>query len=130
MEQETVFHKIVNGDIPATKVYEDDECLAFLDIAPVALGHTLVIPKKHYTWVQDMPNDEYTALFLKAKEVLNMIKSGLGCDYVQMSVIGDEVPYVHVHLIPRFRNDDVQEMKRTQYAEGQAQDYADKIKNA
>jgi histidine triad (HIT) family protein len=130
MTNDTIFHKIVRGDIPTTKVYEDENFLAFLDIMPVALGHTLLIPKKHYTWIQDMPDQEYADFFLKAKEMIKKIKLGLSCDYVQMSVIGDEVPYVHIHLIPRFKNDGIKEMERKKYEVEQAEEFAGKIKSA
>jgi histidine triad (HIT) family protein len=105
MENDTVFGKIIRGEIPATKVYEDDTCLAFMDINPVAKGHILLIPKKQFMWMQDVPDDLLSYIFIKTKMLMKAIISGLGCDYVQISVVGKDVPHFHVHLIPRFLED-------------------------
>jgi histidine triad (HIT) family protein len=100
-----IFCKIISGQIPAYKVYEDETCLAFLDIQPVSMGHTLLIPKSHYEWIQDTPDDILTHVMLKAKKLINNIKESLPCDYVQVSVVGKDVPHFHVHLIPRTLDD-------------------------
>ena len=101
----TIFGKIIRGEIPATKVYEDELCLAFLDINPVTKGHTLLIPKQQYTWIHEVPDDLIATIFVKAKELINALRKGLPCDYVQVSVIGNEVPHFHIHLIPRLHSD-------------------------
>ena len=98
-----VFCKIVSGDIPGYKVYEDDNFLAFLDIRPLNLGHTQVIPKKHYRWVWDV--EEIGALYEVVQKVANGIKKGLNTDYVVSLVFGEEVPHAHVWLVPRFPQD-------------------------
>ena len=112
MENDTIFGKIIRGDIPATKVYEDGDFLAFLDISPVTKGHTLLIPKAHFTWIHDVPNEIIAAIFVKAKELINAMREGLPCDYVQLSVVGNEVPHFHIHLIPRFLNEEVHQSNR------------------
>jgi len=100
-----IFCKIVAGEIPSYKVYEDDKCMAFLDIRPVTLGHTLIIPKEHYRWVQDIPNDLFSYLFLKAKELMFKLKERLNADYIQVNIAGEEVHHAHVWLIPRSHKD-------------------------
>lgn len=96
-----IFCKIASGEIPAEKIYEDERHVAFLDIKPVAPGHTLLIPKKHYRWFYDLPDDEYTELFLKAKELVPMLKERYRGEYVKLGAVGTDVPHVHLHLIPR-----------------------------
>lgn len=96
-----VFCKIAKGEISADKLYEDDNFLAFLDIEPKAPGHTLLIPKVHHRWFYDMPDDEYIALFMKAKELIPELKEKYKTDYVKLGIVGTDVPHVHIHLIPR-----------------------------
>ena len=98
-----IFCKIIAGEIPSYKVYEDDEILAFLDIRPLNPGHTLVIPKKHYRWVWDIEN--IGEFYEKVGKVARAIKKGFGTDYVVSLVFGEEVPHAHVWLIPRFDDD-------------------------
>ncbi len=100
-----IFCKISAGEIPCYKVYEDETCLAFLDIRPVTVGHMLIIPKSHHEWVQDLPNEILSHCFITAKTLINQIKTKLGADYVQMSVVGKDVPHFHIHLIPRQLSD-------------------------
>jgi len=103
MIQDCIFCKIVKKEIPCYKVYEDDLFLAFLDINPKNPGHTLIIPKKHYRWVWDVPNiGEYYSVVGK---VANAIKKAMNTDFVVSLVIGEEVPHAHVWLIPRFEGD-------------------------
>ncbi|HEY6020228.1 MAG TPA: HIT domain-containing protein [Candidatus Paceibacterota bacterium] len=95
-----VFCKIVAGDIPSNKVYEDNQVIAFLDIHPKGPGHTLVIPKEHYRWFEEMPEDLYTHVFKVVRDLSIKMKQG-GADHVQVGIVGKDVPHVHVHLIPR-----------------------------
>ncbi len=104
---DTIFGKIIRGEIPATRVYEDEQFLAFMDINPVNKGHTLLIPKEHYTWIHDVPSPLVGEIFIKAKEIIEAMRKGLGCDYVQVGVVGNEVPHFHIHLIPRKLTDPV-----------------------
>jgi histidine triad (HIT) family protein len=96
----TIFSKIVAGEIPCHKVWEDDAHFAFLDINPWVEGHTLVIPKDEHDYLFDMDDDAYTALHLAAKKVAALLKAKLGCARVCTTVIGYEVPHVHIHLLP------------------------------
>ena len=96
----SIFTKIISGEIPSFKIYEDDNYLAFLDINPNALGHTLCIPKKEVDQVFDLDDDALSGLMIFSKKVANAIKKAVVCKRVGISVIGLEVPHVHVHLIP------------------------------
>ncbi len=98
-----IFCKIAKNEIPCYKVYEDKEFLAFLDINPRNPGHTLVIPKKHYRWVWDVPNIDF--YYKVVGKIANTIKKALKTDFVVSLVIGEEVPHAHVWLVPRFKND-------------------------
>ncbi|MDP2908022.1 MAG: HIT family protein [Nanoarchaeota archaeon] len=98
-----IFCKIIKGEIPCHKVYEDKDFFAFLDIKPLNPGHTLIIPKKHYRWVWDVPNiDKYYKVVSKLG---NAMKKAFNTDYVVSMVFGQEVPHAHVWLVPRFEND-------------------------
>lgn len=98
-----IFCKIVKGEIPSYKVYEDENFLAFLDIRPLNPGHTLVIPKKHFRWVWDIENiGEY---YKVVKKIANAIKKVHKTDYVISLVFGEEVDHAHTWLIPRFKDD-------------------------
>lgn len=129
MDQEkNVFEKIIASEIPAVKIYEDDKFLAFLDIAPVYFGHTLLIPKEKYTWMQEAPDELISSIFIKTKELMKAIKLGLSCDYIQISVVGDEVPHFHIHLIPRHHG--LKDFGRKSYeSKEQMVEYAQKIKS-
>lgn len=96
----SIFTRIVNGEIPAYKVAEDENYLAFLDIFPVAKGHTLVIPKKEVDYLFDLDNDDYLGLQLFAKKVAVGIKKAIPCQKVGVMVLGLEVPHAHIHLVP------------------------------
>jgi histidine triad (HIT) family protein len=95
-----IFSKIVNGEIPAYKVAEDENYLAFLDIFPVAKGHTLVIPKKEVDYIFDLEDDTYIGLQAFAKKVAVGLKKAIPCKKVGVLVLGLEVPHAHIHLIP------------------------------
>lgn len=96
----SIFSKIVTGDIPAYKVAEDDRFLAFLDINPLAEGHTLVIPKQEVDYVFDLDDKLYADCFVFAKKVALAIKKVVACEKVGIAVVGLEVAHAHIHLIP------------------------------
>jgi len=96
----TLFTKIITGEIPSYKVAETEEFLAFLDINPNAKGHTLCIPKKEVNKIFDLDEDTYTALMQFSRRVALALEKAVPCQRIGMSVIGLEVPHVHVHLIP------------------------------
>lgn len=96
----SIFTKIISGEIPAHKVAETQDFLAFLDISPLAEGHVLVIPKKEVDYIFDIDDETYAGLMIFAKIVARGIKKAIPCKKVGVSVIGLEVPHAHVHLIP------------------------------
>ena len=96
----SIFTKIINGEIPSYKIAEDDNYFAFLDINPNAKGHTLCIPKKEVDKIFDLDEATYTGLMQFSRKVAIAIEKAIPCKRVGVSVIGLEVPHVHVHLIP------------------------------
>jgi histidine triad (HIT) family protein len=96
----SLFTKIVNGEIPSWKVAEDDNFFAFLDIFPVAKGHSLVIPKKEVDYLFDLDDETYIGLQLFAKKVALGIQKAIPCQKVGVMVLGLEVPHAHIHLVP------------------------------
>ncbi len=97
---DSIFTKIIKGEIPCHKVYEDDKTLAFLDIHPVQPGHTLVIPKKQIEFVWDLPDEDYDAVMKTTKKVALCLREVMGTKYVSERVVGVDVPHAHVQLIP------------------------------
>jgi histidine triad (HIT) family protein len=100
--EDCIFCKIVSGTKPEDRVYEDDSTIAFLDIRPRSPGHTLLIPREHYTWFTDMPDELYTKVFKSVKNLAEQMKKEHGADYIRVSIVGREVPHVHIHLIPQW----------------------------
>jgi len=96
----SIFSKIISGEIPAHKVAETADFLAFLDINPLVEGHVLVIPKKEVDYIFDIDDETYAGLMIFAKIVAEGVKKAIPCKKVGVSVIGLEVPHAHVHLIP------------------------------
>lgn len=96
----SIFSKIVSGDMPAFKVAEDENHLAFLDVFPLAYGHILVIPKKQIDYIFDISSDEYLDLFRFAQQVAKAMDKVIVCKRIGIAVIGLEVPHAHIHLVP------------------------------
>jgi len=96
----TIFTKIINREIPSYKIAEDDNYYAFLDISPLAKGHTLVVPKKEVDYIFDLNDDILTGLHIFSKKVAKAIESVIPCQRIGIAVIGLEVPHTHIHLIP------------------------------
>ena len=96
----SIFTRIVNGEIPSYKVAEDDRFYAFLDINPLAEGHTLVIPKVEVDYIFDLDQETYQSLFAFARKVAIAQKSVIPCKRIGMAVLGMEVPHTHIHLVP------------------------------
>ena len=97
---DTIFTKIIKGEIPCYKVAEDNDYFAFLDINPLKKGHTLVVPKKQVDYIFDLGDDYYKGFFLFAKRVAKAVKEAYPCVKVGIAVIGLEVPHAHIHLVP------------------------------
>ncbi len=96
----TIFSRIVNGEIPCYKVAETDKYLAFLDVFPLAKGHTLVIPKKEVDYIFDLPDEELAGLQLFSKKIALAMGKAIPCKRIGVAVIGLEVPHAHIHLVP------------------------------
>ena len=96
----SIFSKIVNGEIPSYKLAEDERFYAFLDINPIAKGHTLVIPKMEVDYIYDLEDEQLAGLHLFGKKVAKGIEKAIPCERIGVAVLGLEVPHAHVHLIP------------------------------
>ena len=96
----TIFTRIVRGDVPSHKLYEDERTLAFLDIHPVQPGHTIIIPKQQIEFVWDLGDEDYSAVMATAKKAARRIRDVLGVRYVGELIMGVDVPHAHVQLIP------------------------------
>lgn len=110
MSEDCIFCSIVDGDIPANVVYEDDDVLAFLDANPLAPGHTLVIPKEHYETLADTPSEPGEMAFAAVHYLTPRIEDAVDADATTVAinngeVAGQEVPHLHVHIVPRFEGD-------------------------
>lgn len=103
----SIFSRIAAGEIPSYKVAEDDKHYAFLDINPVAKGHTLVIPKREVDYIFDLADDELAELHVFAKKVAKALGKAVPCQRVGVAVMGLEVPHAHIHLIPISRESDM-----------------------
>jgi histidine triad (HIT) family protein len=111
--QDSIFTKIIKGDIPCHKVYEDEKTLAFLDIHPSQPGHTLVIPKKQVEFIWDLGPEDYQALMNSVQKVGRRLREVLQVPYVGVKVVGEEVPHAHVHIVPFSTVDEYRQMPDT-----------------
>ncbi|MBU1178237.1 HIT family protein [Patescibacteria group bacterium] len=130
-----IFCKIIKGEIPSSKVYEDDAVLAFLDIHPINYGHTLVIPKEHHETVVDLSDNLLQEVILQVKRIGQAVMAGLRVDGFNIGLnngraAGQEVDHVHFHVIPRLSNDGLKHWPSREYAESENEKVADKIKQA
>ena len=96
----SVFTKIINGEIPAYKIAENENFIAFLDAMPLVKGHTLVVPKKETDLIFDLESDDYKELWGFTQEIAKKIKKAVPCKRVGIAVVGLEVPHAHIHLVP------------------------------
>lgn len=130
-----IFCKIIAGEIPSHKIYEDDDTYAFLDINPVNPGHTLVIPKTHSRNLHDIEEQDWLAVMKTARVLSSKIKEGVGADGINIEMnnerpAGQVVFHSHVHIVPRIDDDGFRHWPGTPYKDGGAEEVADKIKNA
>ncbi len=103
----TIFSRIIAGEIPCYKIAENERYFAFLDINPLAKGHTLVVPKREVDYIFDLEDEELQGMIVFAKQIAAQIKSKIECKKVAMVVLGLEVPHAHIHLIPMNSENDV-----------------------
>lgn len=125
-----IFCKIAAHEIPADIIYEDEQTLVFLDINPVRKGHTLIIPKQHYRWIQDAPDELLSHNFLIAKKIILSMKQAFSCDFTQLVVEGNEVPHFHISVIPGYSGQSNATFVHEAYGENESSTYATQIKNA
>ncbi|MFZ6051925.1 HIT family protein [Halocola ammonii] len=127
----SLFTKIINGDIPAHKIAEDEKFLAFLDISPLAKGHTLVIPKKEVNYFFDLDNDLLSGINIFAKKVAAKIEKAIPCKRIGVAIIGLEVPHAHVHLIPLQSVGDINfQREKMNLSDEELAEIAEKIRTA
>lgn len=130
-----LFIKIIKGEIPSTKVYEDEDTFAFLDINPVNLGHVLIIPKKFYRNVLDIEEKDWGLLMETVRKIAVAVKAATKADGINVYMNnepagGQEVFHAHVHVIPRFNGDGMlSKAKHTEYKEGEQEKYGEMIRN-
>lgn len=122
-----IFSKIAAGEIPSYKCAENDQFYAFLDINPVAKGHTLVIPRKEIDYIFDMSDDDLAAFEVFAKKVAKAIRTAIPCKKVAQVVLGLEVPHAHIHLIPMNSEADVNFKNKVTLQDDEMKAIADKI---
>jgi histidine triad (HIT) family protein len=127
----SIFSKIVSGDIPAYKVAEDEQHLAFLDIFPLVKGHVLVIPKKETDYIFDIYAEEYLELWKFAQKVAKGMDKVITCKRIGVSVIGLEVPHTHIHLVPLNNISDINfDRPKLRFSEAEMKSVADLIISA
>ena len=121
MPEPSVFTRIINGEIPAYKIYEDDRVVAFLDLHPQNEGHTLVVPKIQVDHIWDLSDDDYDYLWKTVKKIGSHIREVIGAPRVGVVVEGFGVPHTHVHLVPIYHGND---LKKPQNLDAQPNDFA------
>lgn len=132
-DENCIFCKIVSGEIPAEKIYEDEELLAFLDITPINAGHTLIIPKKHYDSLFELPDNILQKISIKLRDLGKAVKEAVGAEGLNIGMnnreaAGQLVPHAHFHLIPRYVADGYKHWGGRKYKEGEIEEVAEKIK--
>lgn len=125
----SIFTKIVNGEIPCYKITEDENFLAFLDVNPNAKGHTLCIPKQEINKIFDIEDDLYLGLMAFSKKVAVALEKTVPCKRIGMAVIGLEVPHAHVHLIPLNEMDEMRFQNKVSLTKEEFEDLAKAIQN-
>lgn len=127
----SIFTKIINGELPAYKVAENEKCLAFLDISPIAKGHTLVIPKTEVDYIFNIEDELLAEMWLFAKKVALKIENAIPCQRVGVAVIGLEVPHAHIHLVPINHVGDINfSQPKLSFTQEEMKDICDTISNA
>lgn len=124
----SIFSRIVAGEIPAHKIAETDDYLAFLDVMPTATGHTLVIPKQEVDYIFDLDNELYNGLMAFAKKIAPAIEKAVPCKRIGVAVVGLEVPHAHVHLIPLNSMADMNFHNKLKPTQGELAATAEKIR--
>lgn len=126
----TIFTRIINGEIPCYKIAENQDFIAFLDINPNAVGHTLCVPKKEVDKLFDLDDDLYLGLMAFSKKIAKAIEKAIDCDRVGVAVVGLEVPHTHVHLIPITEMSQMTFQQKVKLTDADFQAITEKIKQA
>lgn len=129
-----IFCKIIDGSLPSHIVYENDKVMAFFDILPISNGHTIIAPKKHIADMENLSDEELSAMSLVIKKVGKAIMDSLGVKGYSVfldnkSAANQHVPHVHFHLVPRAEGDGLERWPQGGYSEGEAEEYLKKIKS-
>ncbi len=130
---ECIFCKIIKGEIPSAKIYEDEDVLAFLDIGPVNKGHALVIPKRHYESIIDIDDETLSKIAVVLKKAAIAVKKGVEADGITISqsngaAAGQVVPHIHFHVMPRFKGDGLKLWPQGKYEEDEMNKTSEKIR--
>lgn len=125
--EKTIFDRIISGEIPSYKIFEDDKFYAFLDINPVQAGHTLVVPKKTVDFIFDMEDDDCGEMMIFAKKIAKAIKGAIECRKIGVAVIGLEVNHAHIHLIPISKEGDMDFKNKKTLSPQEMKDIQDRI---
>ena len=130
-----LFCKIIRGDIPCEKVYEDETTFAFLDIKPINPGHTLVVPKAHYENIFDAPEDTLSDMMRTVKKIAHGLQDGLKAEHINLAMnngahAGQVVFHAHIHVMPRYEGDGYELWHGKEYKDGEMHTYGEEIKNA
>jgi len=134
MKEECIFCKIVKGEVPSEKIYEDLDTFAFLDINPVNSGHALVIPKEHYKNLFDISSEAFSKVMETVRKMSPVIKKAVNADGVNIGISNERaanqaVFHLHIHIIPRFQNDGLKMFPAKKYKENESKEIAEKIKS-
>lgn len=125
----SIFSKIAAGEIPSHKIAETDQFLAFLDVFPCSVGHTLVIPKKEIDYLFDLDDELYSGLMQFAKKIEPAIRKAIPCKRIGVAVVGLEVPHAHVHLIPMNSMSDMNFNNKLKISQDELAEIAAKIRS-
>jgi histidine triad (HIT) family protein len=128
--KDCIFCKITKGEVSCDKVYENKNFFVFLDMMPVSDGHLLIVPKKHIVWMQEADDKTISDIFKLTKKIMLAMKKSMKCDYIQESVVGEEVPHFHIHLIPRYFDKKFPPLPRRKYEDGKSSEVAKRITRA
>ncbi len=125
----SIFTKIINGEIPSYKIAEDEHFIAFLDVNPNAIGHTLCVPKQEINKIFEMEEDHYLALMKFSRKIAVALEKAIPCKRIGVAVVGLEVPHVHVHLIPLQDMDDMRFQRKVSLTKEEFEATVQKIQN-